>query len=454
MGISEDLHGGTRWSILSGMSRLVRTVAQRSALILWVVFAGSAGCSSEPQEQPVQAAAKRQAARAATWFELEVLELIRADWPRVAVERCRERVAASPQAPMPHALMALATWWEPNRAARCCWEAVQRREHGTAHEQRLVDALQEYFSVTEQPELVDERFAAPPPNARAVRLQHRLEELAASADPRERAVTTALRQWARGLSRPTSPAYDPGVEELRGLLRHYNAYLEQTKAMPFEISGYERTVQMLLAKEKDPAARLQPAILLAQDSEPRVARVPRHPELSRDGTARRLPGLTREGGLHWQPPQASGFLLPAGVGGTRAFVPGDGNPTLVVFFLGFGCAHCVAQLKDLDPKAAAFRAAGIEVLSIGTDSYQEVLAAQQASIENGVDPLHFDVLCDPEGEVFRQWQVWDALEDEALHGTFLVDGQGRILWRDISERPFEESEWLLAECRRLLAAWK
>jgi len=50
--------------------------------------------------------------------------------------------------------------------------------------------------------------------------------------------------------------------------------------------------------------------------------------------------------------------------------------------------------------------------------------------------------------------VWDALEDEALHGTFLVDGQGRILWRDISERPFEESEWLLAECRRLLAAWK
>jgi hypothetical protein len=35
-----------------------------------------------------------------------------------------------------------------------------------------------------------------------------------------------------------------------------------------------------------------------------------------------------------------------------------------------------------------------------------------------------------------------------------VDGQGRVLWRDISERPFEESEWLLAECRRLLAAWQ
>ena len=164
--------------------------------------------------------------------------------------------------------------------------------------------------------------------------------------------------------------------------------------------------------------------------------------------------MNEQGPEDWQPKQAKSFTLQAGYGGARAFVPGNGKPTLLVFFLGFGCAHCVAQLKDLDPKAAAFRDAGIEVLSIGTDSYPEVLAAQQASVENGVDPLHFDVLCDPGLSVFKQWQVWDELQGEALHGTFLVDGQGRVLWRDVSERPFEQSEWLLAECRRLLAAWK
>jgi len=93
-------------------------------------------------------------------------------------------------------------------------------------------------------------------------------------------------------------------------------------------------------------------------------------------------------------------------------------------------------------------------VSIGTDDGNQVKAAWQAAEENGIDPLHFDVLCDPKGDTFKQWGVWDEFEDEALHGTFLVDAQGRILWQDISARPFEQSDWLLAECQRLLAAWR
>ena len=64
------------------------------------------------------------------------------------------------------------------------------------------------------------------------------------------------------------------------------------------------------------------------------------------------------------------------------------------------------------------------------------------------------MLCDPEGAVFKRWGAWDALLDEALHGTFLVDAEGRILWRDISDRPFEQADWLLVECSRLLRAWR
>ena len=94
------------------------------------------------------------------------------------------------------------------------------------------------------------------------------------------------------------------------------------------------------------------------------------------------------------------------------------------------------------------------MLTIGTDTPAQVRAARQAAFENGVDPLHFDVLCDPAGEVFKRWGVWDEFDDAALHGSFLVDGRGRILWCDVSARPFDDSAWLLAECRRLLAAWR
>ena len=424
-----------------------------------MVLAGIAtavvSCRSEGAGGEVAAAT---ASDAGGDFAVDVMNLIQANWRREAVARCREAIKQRPDAPMPHALMALATQWEPNRAARCCWEAVRRREHGTPLEQEVVDALQNYFWVQDQPELVDERFRDAPQPFRGGELARRLEAVAANAalqrSDRDRALTAGLLAWATSRSGPQRPEPDIAVEELHGLLRHFNAYLQRTGAMPFEISGYQRCVQLLLAKRQDPTVRAYHVNLPSFDDDPRFARVPRHPEVYWRGLAQRLPGLDEVGPEQWQPEQASGFELPSGIGGTRAFAPGNGHPTLVVFFLGFGCAHCVAQLKDLDPKAAAFRAAGIEVLSIGTDSYQEVLAAQQASIENGVDPLHFDVLCDPEGEVFKQWQVWDDLEDEALHGTFLVDGQGRILWRDISERPFEESEWLLSECRRLLKAWQ
>jgi hypothetical protein len=38
-----------------------------------------------------------------------------------------------------------------------------------------------------------------------------------------------------------------------------------------------------------------------------------------------------------------------------------------------------------------------------------------------------------------------------LHGTFLVDADGRVRWQDISFEPFTQFDWLLAECQRLLA---
>jgi peroxiredoxin len=436
------------------MSPEVRSAARRGAVSIIALLASLAGCSHEPAQAGPTSRPAAASAGPAGGYEQEVVALLRAGWPREAVQRCRAALAEDARAPMPHALMALATELQPNQAARSCWAAVQRRAQGGAFEREVVAALQDYFGVFEQPELVDPRFTEAPSAERAGSLVRRLEALVEAAASEGRAIDRArgasLLGWAKDRAAPRPLARPPQDVDLSALLGHYNAYLAVTRSMPFEVSGYRRVVEALLDQRGDtPPGRdargAKGAVL---------ARIPRHPEHRADGFAQRLPGLQAQAGERWEPHVAAGFELVDGLGATRQVTPGDGAAKLVVFFLGFGCAHCVAQLKDLDPKAAAFTAAGIEVISIGTDSYEEVRAAQQASLENGVDPLHFDVLCDPNGEVFKQWQVWDEIEDEALHGTFLVDGAGRVLWRDISERPFEESAWLLEECQRLLAAWK
>jgi peroxiredoxin len=388
---------------------------------------------------------------------MDVLARIQNHWNQEAVKLCRELMVDDPSDPMPHALMALAldTQFQRNGAERSCWEAVSRRANGSLIEQEIIDALQIYFAVTSQPELLDERDAESPSSLQRVVLMRALRKIA-DHNPDNAALPDAMAAWA-DIRTESGIGPEPSIKELRTLLRYYHAYLVKTGAMPFEVSGYARVLKLLLAKEVSPTVvSTQPDLPVNQtnDFAAELARMPLHPDFIDGGISGQLPGLEQVGTDQWEPHTATEFELRLGLGGVRSFVPGDGQPTLVVFFLGFGCAHCVAQLKDLDPKTEQFRAAGIEVISIGTDTFQQVLAAQQASIENGIDPLHFDVLCDPDGKVFKQWQVWDSISDEALHGTFLVDGAGRILWRDISERPFEESEWLLAECKRLLAAWR
>ena len=49
------------------------------------------------------------------------------------------------------------------------------------------------------------------------------------------------------------------------------------------------------------------------------------------------------------------------------------------------------------------------------------------------------------------FRAYDDFEDQPLHGTFLIDGQGRIRWSNISYQPFNKPGFLLHEARRLLS---
>lgn len=161
------------------------------------------------------------------------------------------------------------------------------------------------------------------------------------------------------------------------------------------------------------------------------------------------PELETLGPEAWRPVPAPGFDLPLAGGGRRSLAQQHGRPTLVVFYLGFGCLHCVEQLEALAPLAEAFAAAGIDILAVGTDTAES--AAESLEGWSRESPFPFPLLADPELAAFRAWRCYDDFEELPLHGSFLVDGEGQVRWQDISFEPFTEIDWLLGESKRLLA---
>ncbi len=184
--------------------------------------------------------------------------------------------------------------------------------------------------------------------------------------------------------------------------------------------------------EERPFSRLRPiARELGHPSDWRIAAQPRD-----DLGAR--PALANLGPFRWAPMSAPDWTLPSPEGLDISLSDYRGKPVIVVFFLGFGCAHCVEQLRALEPRHLDFEAAGIEIVTVGT----EIVAN---------NPYSFPIAGDPELTIFKEWRCFDDFEDTALHGTFLVDQDGLIRWLDISYEPFMDVDFLLEESQRLLS---
>ena len=120
----------------------------------------------------------------------------------------------------------------------------------------------------------------------------------------------------------------------------------------------------------------------------------------------------------------------------------------MLFYLGYGCVHCLEQLNAFGPATKDFADAGISLVAISTDSADGLkkTLAQSKSDEG----FRFPLLSDPSLGAFKSFRAFDDFEDLPLHGTFLIDGQGLVRWQDISFEPFTDTKFLLAESRRLL----
>ncbi len=153
------------------------------------------------------------------------------------------------------------------------------------------------------------------------------------------------------------------------------------------------------------------------------------------------PPLASLGPKFWTPPSAPDFVLPDGKGKRIALAQYRGKPVIVIFYLGYGCVHCLEQLNLFAPAAQKFKSAGISLLAVSTDS---VGGLKQTT------GLPFPLLSDERLEVFKRYRAFDGFENIPLHGTFLIDGAGLVRWHDISYEPFKEVDFLVTEGKRLL----
>lgn len=124
------------------------------------------------------------------------------------------------------------------------------------------------------------------------------------------------------------------------------------------------------------------------------------------------------------------------------------GPVVVVFYYGYHCNHCVSQLFDLNEDLRYFRELGAEVVAISADPPE--LTAERFR-QYGV--FGFPVLADEGNRVAQRYDLYrpgrDGREGVLLHGTFVVDRSGTIVWANSGDLPFEDNRTLLKELARL-----
>ena len=172
------------------------------------------------------------------------------------------------------------------------------------------------------------------------------------------------------------------------------------------------------------------------------------PPLTRPSDFGKRPSLASLGPFRWQPSAAPDFSLPDGDGKKTTLRQFKGKPVIVIFYLGAGCAHCIEQLVAFAPEAEAFKMAGISLMAVSTDTVAGLNFTVEKAKYNGGFPI--PLLSDSGLKAFKAFRAHDDFEQQPLHGTFLIDGEGLIRWQDISFQPFMETKFLLTEAQRLL----
>lgn len=112
------------------------------------------------------------------------------------------------------------------------------------------------------------------------------------------------------------------------------------------------------------------------------------------------------------------------------------GPIVLVFYRGDWSPYCNGQLAGYARQHDEFEGRGIQIVGISVDPPSNN-AAMVGKLQ-----LPFPLLSDPEGELARHVDLWDAGENLAVPSVVLVDqsGEVRYIYRgsDFADRPTDE----------------
>lgn len=160
------------------------------------------------------------------------------------------------------------------------------------------------------------------------------------------------------------------------------------------------------------------------------------------------PALDSLGPYLWSPPVAPEWTATDATGAPRSHAEFAGKPKILLFYLGAGCLHCTEQLQAFRKQHGEFAKRGIDLIGLSTDNVADL----KASLDKfAPETFPFPLLSDHGLAAFKAFRAHDDFENQPLHGTFLVDAEGRLRWWDIGPEPFMDADFLKNEAARLLA---
>jgi cytochrome c biogenesis protein CcmG/thiol:disulfide interchange protein DsbE len=114
-------------------------------------------------------------------------------------------------------------------------------------------------------------------------------------------------------------------------------------------------------------------------------------------------------------------------------IQNNGKPIIISFWATW-CKPCIAELTAIAENYADWKEeTGVKVIAISIDDARNV--AKVEPFVNGRS-WEYEVYCDPNGDFKR------AMSVNTVPHTFLVDGQGNIVWQHNSYNPGDEDELL------------
>ena len=104
------------------------------------------------------------------------------------------------------------------------------------------------------------------------------------------------------------------------------------------------------------------------------------------------------------------------------------------------------QLETFGKEYEALKKLNVETVAIDTDD----LAAAKA-LKNNKDGIKFPmpIVADPKLALFKRYRAYDDFENQPLHGTFLIDAQGKVRFQRMSADPFLDVEFIKSEAARV-----